>query len=197
MTQQMRKIRRLESELQKLQSERDELLVRVGELMKLKDSADRCGLCGSTIYSGPPDCPGCGAPICCQSCCRIQNLEDQNEALRKERDDAAFWANLHEEKLKNLIEVIGEKSDDAMFGKIAEWKANYSPWILPPFTPETLPKKGDRLVVETGAIGDKVGTFESIEIGPSGEEWFVRVNGIGYLILQRDILRFKIIERAK
>lgn len=28
-----------------------------------------CEHCGTEIYSGPPDCPRCGAPNCCPKCC--------------------------------------------------------------------------------------------------------------------------------
>jgi hypothetical protein len=42
---------------------------------------DVCEHCGSNrIYSGPPACPMCGAPICCQTCCKITTLE--NDLLR-------------------------------------------------------------------------------------------------------------------
>ncbi len=31
--------------------------------------SDRCETCGGAVYSGPPDCPTCGAPNCCRACC--------------------------------------------------------------------------------------------------------------------------------
>lgn len=34
-----------------------------------------CETCGSRLYSGPPDCYYCGAPNCCQSCCRISTIQ--------------------------------------------------------------------------------------------------------------------------
>lgn len=52
----------------------------------------RCDECGSSdhIYSGPPDCPGCGAPVCCQICCRHTNeldgMRKRAEAAEAKRD---------------------------------------------------------------------------------------------------------------
>jgi hypothetical protein len=45
-------------------------LTRIAEL-----EANRCEHCGATLYSGPPDCPRCGAPQCCPSCCRVAEVE--------------------------------------------------------------------------------------------------------------------------
>lgn len=45
----------------------------------------RCEHCGSDrIYSGPPDCPGCGAPNCCQTCCKTAELENRIDRLQSE-----------------------------------------------------------------------------------------------------------------
>ena len=49
--------------------------------------ADRCDDCGTILYSGPPDCPMCGAPVCCEQCCRIEYLKAKVAELRKENDD--------------------------------------------------------------------------------------------------------------
>lgn len=55
---------------------------RVAELEKEKSR--RCEHCGSDrIYSGPPDCPGCGAPVCCQVCCKENTLTMERDALRE------------------------------------------------------------------------------------------------------------------
>lgn len=49
--------------------------------------AERCDHCGAKVYSGPPDCPTCGAPICCPQCCRIDTLTRQlAEAEKREKD---------------------------------------------------------------------------------------------------------------
>ena len=63
-------------------AERDTLRERVAELEKEKSR--RCEHCGSDrIYSGPPDCPGCGAPVCCQVCCKENTLTMERDALRE------------------------------------------------------------------------------------------------------------------
>ena len=36
--------------------------------------ANRCDDCGSKLSSYPNGCPTCGAPECCQSCCKINHL---------------------------------------------------------------------------------------------------------------------------
>jgi hypothetical protein len=46
--------------------------------------SEQCEHCGSDkIYHGPPDCPSCGAPNCCQICCKINTLEMQLEKAKK------------------------------------------------------------------------------------------------------------------
>jgi hypothetical protein len=51
----------------------------------------RCEHCGSDrIYYGPPDCPSCGAPNCCQMCCKIASLElqlDESKQTIKKLND--------------------------------------------------------------------------------------------------------------
>ena len=47
------------------------------------NTRDICDVCGSDqIYHGPPDCPMCGAPNCCQECCRQMTLELERDRLR-------------------------------------------------------------------------------------------------------------------
>jgi chromosome segregation ATPase len=42
-----------------------------------------CEHCGSNrMYFGPPNCPYCGAPNCCQTCCKITRLESQLTAAQ-------------------------------------------------------------------------------------------------------------------
>ena len=52
---------------------------------------NRCEHCGanSVSYRTAPGggCQYCGAPNCCPQCCKINNLENANEALKKEVDD--------------------------------------------------------------------------------------------------------------
>jgi hypothetical protein len=36
---------------------------------KITGVKNPCERCGTQIYSGPPDCPRCGAPNCCPKCC--------------------------------------------------------------------------------------------------------------------------------
>ena len=44
--------------------------------------SERCSHCDcDKIYSGPPDCPRCGAPVCCEICCKEQALKDRIEQL--------------------------------------------------------------------------------------------------------------------
>ena len=53
-------------------SENKSLRAHIEELERI----ERCEHCGfDTIYSGPPDCPDCGAPNCCQFCCRGTTIE--------------------------------------------------------------------------------------------------------------------------
>ena len=49
------------------------------------------GLCerhGCKVYSGPPDCPTCGAPVCCQFCCYEAGLESRLAAAEKRAEEA-------------------------------------------------------------------------------------------------------------
>lgn len=68
----------LREKLQQTEKERDEL--------KNKWHCEHCG--SDRIYSGPPDCPTCGAPNCCQTRCKVATLERELDALKKERDEA-------------------------------------------------------------------------------------------------------------
>lgn len=46
---------------------------------------ERCEHCGSDrIYHGPPVCPGCGAPNCCQTCCKVATLEKELATAKAE-----------------------------------------------------------------------------------------------------------------
>ena len=61
-------------------------------ITELEDNqaGERCDHCGcDRIYSGPPDCPRCGAPNCCEVCCNEQTQADRiaelEERLRVEQ----------------------------------------------------------------------------------------------------------------
>lgn len=57
------------------------LLAAEAELTKLR-KIERCEHCGSDrIYHGPPDCPDCGAPNCCQICCQLTTSENERYRL--------------------------------------------------------------------------------------------------------------------
>ena len=46
--------------------------------------SDTCEHCGGRVLYYRQGCPTCGAPGCCKSCCRIAELEAENERLRTE-----------------------------------------------------------------------------------------------------------------
>ena len=49
---------------------------------QLAERGRTCEHCGGTrFWNGPPECPRCGAPQCCQTCCRITALEMRIDAL--------------------------------------------------------------------------------------------------------------------
>jgi len=44
--------------------------------------SNRCDECGTKLSSYPSGCPLCGAPVCCQSCCKIDHYSKELDALR-------------------------------------------------------------------------------------------------------------------
>ena len=50
------------------------------ELEVLKST--RCDECGTKLSSYIGGCPFCGAPECCQSCCKIDHYSKELEARR-------------------------------------------------------------------------------------------------------------------
>lgn len=65
----------------------------------------RCEHCGSDrIYHGPPDCPTCGAPNCCQTCCQITTLEQERDQLQEQ------------------LEKAESKADDEWLGALGRFK---------------------------------------------------------------------------
>ena len=58
--------------------------------------SDRCEDCGAKLYSGPPDCFMCGAPNCCQQCCKITHQANRIIELKaelKSRECYGEWLN--------------------------------------------------------------------------------------------------------
>ena len=76
------------------------------------ESVWRCEHCGSDkIYSGPPDCPDCGAPNCCQTCCkiatqemRIEEMEETDRKLRHELCDLREGHRITDEQIDKAWE---------------------------------------------------------------------------------------------
>lgn len=109
-----KELARLKGELEKATNERDEsneLLVLIGEAMGFDQDAhpdmlvetarriksledqlynDRCEHCGAKISHYSHGCPLCGAPQCCQQCCKIEHykaeLSRAREALKPIRE---------------------------------------------------------------------------------------------------------------
>lgn len=86
----------------------------------MNDLKETCEHCGSNrIYHGPPDCPTCGAPNCCQTCCKIDSLLAENakkdERIREleaearqfpwEKAGKHDWLAAENAKLRGLIEA--------------------------------------------------------------------------------------------
>lgn len=63
---------------------------------------DRCEDCGSKVSSYPKGCPQCGAPECCQSCCKRHTAESALAALREqaERDAKVI------EEMRQTLKVV-------------------------------------------------------------------------------------------
>jgi hypothetical protein len=91
------------------------------EALEAEQAGERCEHCGcDKIYSGPPDCSRCGAPVCCEICCKEQALNDHIEALQAKLDavqtETHKWKNEEcsaqqaVEKI-HLIALQQEKSD--------------------------------------------------------------------------------------
>lgn len=66
----------------------------------MKESCEHCG--STLIYYGPPNCPSCGAPNCCQTCCKLTSLEQQLALLHIEYKKAL-------EAISDLIKVDGSR----------------------------------------------------------------------------------------
>lgn len=50
------------------------------------DLSNRCEECGAKLSSYPNGCPTCGAPVCCQQCCKIEHLRADLKRVEGERD---------------------------------------------------------------------------------------------------------------
>jgi hypothetical protein len=70
--------------------------------------SERCEYCGcDKIYSGPPDCPRCGAPVCCEVCCREETMKQCIEAL-----EAQLKASQESDELQVGISLAAQKLAD-------------------------------------------------------------------------------------
>lgn len=79
-----------------------------------------CPHCGAFLYSGPPDCPGCGAPQCCRQCCTIQNLRDERDALRAE--NARLVGRCRDLERLCCCYRTGQKPSEALLNKLANFR---------------------------------------------------------------------------
>ena len=98
------------------------------------------GLCerhGCKVYSGPPDCPTCGAPVCCQFCCYEAGLESRLAAAEKRAEEArdAFTLVVGEcDALKAELAEAKKRLDDAgMANARADAHAEDIAWYLARF----------------------------------------------------------------
>lgn len=64
----------------------DEAAARIAELeCELRAiKRNRCEHCGAKSSDYPSGCPTCGAPQCCEPCCKRQQAEDERDAARTE-----------------------------------------------------------------------------------------------------------------
>lgn len=90
------------------------------ELEKLK-KVKRCEHCGSDkIYNGPPDCPTCGAPNCCQTCCQLTTTENERDQLRAELETATNLLNNSQESARKIVdENTRLRTRNALLEKLA------------------------------------------------------------------------------
>lgn len=104
------------------EKERDDLKAKLGQ---------QCEHCGYfAIYSGPPDCPYCGAPNCCQHCCQKQRAEDLKAKC--------------EVMEKALRALLGQLSNIEVLG---EWEALDCNWSMR----KTVRAKVDSIVEQASA----------------------------------------------
>ncbi len=89
--------------------------------------AERCDHCGAKVYSGPPDCPTCGAPTCCPQCCRIDALTRQLAELREKHE--RLVARLREPTPK-MLEEVGPMSNYDMHAAGASPDADHVSWFV-------------------------------------------------------------------
>ena len=86
----------------------DRLKDRIAEL-EANQAGERCDHCGcDRIYSGPPDCPRCGAPNCCEICCNEQTQADRIAELEAEKKSLFTAAKPHLKENKKLQATIYE-----------------------------------------------------------------------------------------
>ena len=84
--------------------------------------ANRCDECGAKVYSGPPDCPMCGAPNCCQQCCKIDSQATRIADLEADFKD---MTDFRDHERKRIAELEAE-NNELKSGGIAELMKDYA-----------------------------------------------------------------------
>lgn len=83
----------------------DELVMGVKEALPIESPEEKCEHCNGKISSYRSGCPGCGAPMCCQSCCEEKCLEvAEHKGTCKE--EKGGW----EEEVIKLLEYLNLKT---------------------------------------------------------------------------------------
>ena len=78
--------------------------------------ADRCDECGTKLSSYIGGCPFCGAPVCCQSCCKIEYYGKELAALREKVRLLLEWAG-------SSLDILGGTKDHPANELLAELRA--------------------------------------------------------------------------
>lgn len=78
---------------------------------------ERCDECGSRLYSGPPDCPLCYAPVCCLACCRADTVKRQAQHLIKKWRE---WGNDPDHPLCSPFDQLTSEVLMGCAGELAE-----------------------------------------------------------------------------
>ena len=66
---------------------------------------NRCDLCGAKVSDHSMGCPGCGAPVCCQWCCKRANAEADRDSAREEI-----------ERLREVLERLARLGNGDKYG---------------------------------------------------------------------------------
>lgn len=54
-----------------------DVLRKLADALEAAQPKDPCSTCGAQVNHYRNGCPGCGAPVCCESCCRADNLRGE------------------------------------------------------------------------------------------------------------------------